>query len=342
LSIGVDMIETATFMQARGLPATPESAGASYEYLYGTPRLPQVLAQFEAAAAAVLRDASAPGARPLPQGLRVAVERLVSLARRIQVSPEGGELHAQLKDAIESLGLDHEARLARAAGPAVAEDRPVPAGRADPAGPATDARLRQELAEAVRDTVKSGALEVQQRAREAQAFMPAGEARSHLSALREAASEIVQVVSAQQVGSWGGRDQVNIIQVQIPLAIGGGIQGGDVRVSWKREKDSRKRDPRVPARMTMEVETRSLGPVGVHMQMLGQALSLIFRVYEDGVRDFINGEMPELVTKLTGYKFALNQCVCETDEPVPEPAGPSAAPIPTRAVPTTSSLDLKA
>ncbi|MEK7475460.1 MAG: hypothetical protein AAB152_07460 [Candidatus Coatesbacteria bacterium] len=336
-SIGVDMIETATFMQARGLPATPESAGASYEYLYGTPRLPQVLEQFQAAATAVLRDASTPGARPISQGLRVAIERLVSLARRIQVSPEGGELHAQLKDAIESLGLDHEVKLARASDPAGAPDRPAPAA---PDRRAPDVRLRQELAEAVRDTVKSTAIEVQQRAREAQSLLPAGEARSHLSALREAASEIVQVVSAQQIGSSGGRDQMNIIQVQIPLAIGGGIQGGDVRVSWKREKEGKKRDPRVPARMTMEVETRSLGPVGVHMQMLGQALSLIFRVYEDGVREFLTGEMPDLVAKLTGYKFTLNQCVCELDEPLPVPA--AAAPIPTRPVPTTSSLDIKA
>ena len=88
------------------------------------------------------------------------------------------------------------------------------------------------------------------------------------------------------------------------------------------------------------METRSLGPVGVNMQLLGQALSLIFRVYEEGVRDFINGEMPELVTRLTGYKFKLEACACELDEPEPEPAPD--APAPVRAVPPTSSVDFRA
>jgi len=345
------MVETATFMVARGLPATVESAGASYEYLYASPRLPQVLEQFDAAAAAVLRDAANPGARPVSTGLRTAVERMMSLARRVQISPEGGEVHEQLRTAVESLGFDHEARLARAAGASraagAADDEAAPAARAPgrPAAaekPAADVRLRPEVAESVRDTLKSAALDVQQRAREALSLMPAGEQRLHLSALRDAASEIVQVVSAQQVGSWGGRtDSANIIQVQIPIAIGGGLQGGDVRVSWRNEKDTKKRDPRVPARMTMEVDTRSLGPVGVHIQMLGQALSLIFRVYEDGVREFLNDEMPGLVTRLTGYKFTLNRCVCELDEPDEEAPGIS-APMAPRVMPPTSSLDLKA
>jgi flagellar hook-length control protein FliK len=336
-AIGVDMIETATFMYSRGLPATVESAGASYEYLYASPRLPQVLGSFEDAAAAYLSDAPAGGSASsaASQGLRVAVERLVSLARRMQVSPDGQGVHEQLKDAVEHLGLDHEAKLARAADQADTNARSA----------ATDRRtaatgLQREMAESVRDTLKSAALEVAQRARAMEPVLPAGSARAHISTLREAAAEIVQVVSAQQVGSSGGRDNMNIVQVQIPIAIGGEMRGGDIRVSWQKEKDGKKRDPRVPARMTMEVETRSLGPVGVHMHLLGQALSLIFRVYEDGVRDFINDEMPELVSKLTGYKFRLDQCVCETDEPEPVPA--QDAPRPLRAVPPTSSLDLKA
>jgi len=338
-AITVDMIETASFMYARGLPATTESAGASYEYLYSPPRLPQVIEQFQSAATTVLRDASVPGVRPVPQGLRVAVERLVALARRVQVSPEDRGVHEQLKTAVEHMGLDHEARLAQAADADDGKASPVRTPAAAIRG-AADRGLRSEMAQAVRDTLKSAALEVQHQARDAEAAMPAGAPRAHLSALREAASEIVQVVSAQQIGGWGGRDPVNIIQVQIPIAIGGEIKGGDIRVSWRRDKDGKKRDPRVPARMLMEVETRSLGPVGVHMQLLGQALSLIFRVYEEGVREFINGEMPELVTRLTGYKFKLEACTCELDEPEPEPA--PEAPAPVRAVPPTSSVDFRA
>jgi hypothetical protein len=87
--------------------------------------------------------------------------------------------------------------------------------------------------------------------------------------------------------------------------------------------------------MTMQLETRSLGTVDVSMKMLGNALSLIFKVFDTEVQSFIGGELPGLVDRLTGFKFKVDQAVCELN-------GPVAKAPPARAVRPTSSLDLKA
>ncbi len=123
--------------------------------------------------------------------------------------------------------------------------------------------------------------------------------------------------------------------VQIPLARGGGVRGGEIQVSWKKEREGKRRDPRTPARMSMRLDTAGLGPVGVQMQLLGRALSLVFQVYDAEIQGFLGRELPGLVKRLTGYDFTVDRCACEVE-------APAAVPAATRPVAPTSSLDLRA
>jgi len=237
---------------------------------------------------------------------------------RLRVSPEDGRLADRLKAAVEEMGLSHEAVLNRMAGGEKASDR-----RATPA----------DIREA-RNSLKAAMLDVQSRAAEALAATPAPGTRESLSRLTETVRDVVQVVQAQQLGGLSRPGPESVVYVQIPLVPGAEFRSGEVQVSWRREKQ-KKRDPRTPADMTLKVETRALGPVAVSMRLLGQSLSLIFRVFDEEIQDFIRKELPDLVARLTGFKFKVDRAVCEVDEvPEPEPAG--------RAVPPTSSLDLKA
>lgn len=456
-AMSLPVLETAVFMHARGLPATPATAAAAHEFLFAVPRLPAALDRFEVAAAVAK-------AAPQPEPLQAAVERLTGIVRAVRVSPEAPQFARQLQAAVERIGLAHESGLAAAAAEAgnptpqsamrngvsregapvplrnpagaeaeppaispavprtqpgaapdtprpaptpVREDtatpatparsgvrmtgevppamarapialdtpaRPVPAGRPaapEPAGlpvtanasamhrpvsadrpeglpllprdgavpppPAPVSDARDPGLAPLRETLKAAALDVRREATEALRHVQTPAHRQPLIALRDAAHEIVQSISSQQMGSWTAADARSVVQVQIPLALGAEIRGGDIRVSWREEKNTRKRDPKVPAQMTMEIETRSLGPVGVHLEMLGNALSLIFRVYDEGVQAFVRDELPDLVNKLTGYDYRITRADCELDDPAPA----AVAPLPARPAPTTS-LDLKA
>jgi len=268
-----------------------------------------------------------------------ATDRALSAARAVRVTPETGKLSEQLKGAVEGMGLAHEARLARA----VEGEDAMMAGRriAVPAG--KDRVADDAPGEAVdrgRETLKSAMLDLSARADAALAKAGATgsvHARHALESLRDAANEVVSVVQAQQVGSMTRPDSTQVITVQIPIVLGAELKGGDIQVSWRRGKDGKKRDPRSPAQMSLEMETRALGPVNVRMRLLGNGLSLVFRVFDSEVMNFINRELPDLVERLTGLKFRVDNCACELP-PVTE-AGAQAA---RRALLPTSSLDVVA
>lgn len=327
-TVAPQVIETAVFMVARDLPATSESAAAAQEYLFSEPKLPDAMQRFTAAARATALER-------LPAPLRQAVTRALEAVARATVSPEADRLPEQLKTAVESIGLDHEARLASAepAPPPVKADAalapaPVRSERSAPAGRSEPLPIRESL--------KAALLEVKSQADQAMRTVTAPAARTELMNLRSAAHDIIQSVQAQQVGGVNQpSSNSSLVYVQIPLVLGAELRGGDIQVSWGKERKNKKRDPRVPAQMTMQLETRSLGLVDVSMKMVGNALSLIFRVFDTEVQGFIRQELPGLVDRLTGFKYKVDQAVCEVRTPPPQAA-------PTRAVRATSSLDLKA
>jgi len=324
--VAPQIIETAVFMVARDLPATRESAAAANEFLFSEPKLPEAMQRFTAAArgAAVER---------LPAPLRQAVTRALEALAKATVSPEEDRLPDQLKTAVESLGLDHEARLA--AGEPPTTQKPDMSAGAAPAKPLPDGS-RQVPAPPLKESLKAAMLEVKRQADLAMPLVTQPAARAELLTLRDTAHDIIQSVQAQQVGGVNApHANSSLVYVQIPLVLGAELRGGDVQVSWGREKKGKKRDPRVPAQMTMQLETRSLGTVDVSMKMLGNALSLIFRVFDTEVQTFIGKELPGLVDRLTGFKFKVDQAVCEVRAAAPAPA-------PARTVRATSSLDLKA
>jgi hypothetical protein len=306
------LIETAVFMHGNALPARPEMAKAAHEFLFGESRISQALEGFEASARAVPE-------RTMPAPLREAVESAMKTLDRLRVKPEGEGLAGRLKAAVEEMGLSHEAVLNRAAA------EPKAPGRRDaPPG------IRE-----ARNSLKAAMLGVQREAGAALPALPAPEGREAIGRLADSARDVLQVVQAQQLGGVPRPGPESLVYVQIPLVPGMEIRAGEMQVSWRKEKQSRKRDPRTPADMTLKVETRALGPVAVSMRLLGQSLSLIFRVFDSEIQDFIRKELPDLVSRLTGFKLKVDKAVCEFDQPpAPEPAG--------RAVPPTSSLDLSA
>lgn len=299
---GAQAIETAVYMHANGLPANREIARAAREFLFGEARLPAVLAQLEAVAAE-----TAAGARPgLPGPVTEALDGVVAASRGIRVDPGRDGMPGQLKAAVEGMGLGHEGRLARA----------VAAG-----GMAGLERLRE--------TLKGTLLGLL--ARIAAGPPPPGGRGTGLESLRGLAEDALRIVEAQQVGSLAQRNST-VVYVQVPVVLGEEVRGGDIQVAWRREKGRPGRDPRKPAHMTLTLETRALGPVTVEMRMLGQGLSLLFNVADGAAREFVNGELPELVRRLAGRRFRMNQCLCEVaagDEGGVDEAPP------------TSSLDLK-
>jgi hypothetical protein len=326
--VAPQIIETAVFMVARDLPATRESAAAANEFLFSESKLPEAMQRFTAAArgAAVER---------LPAPLRQAVTRALEALAKATVSPEEDRLPEQLKTAVESLGLDHEARLASGEPLSGAKADASTAPAAAPAKTLPEAS-RPAQAPPLRESLKAAMLEVKRQADQAMPLVTQPVARAELITLRDTAHDIIQSVQAQQVGGVNApHANSSLVYVQIPLVLGAELRGGDVQVSWGREKKSKKRDPRVPAQMTMQLETRALGTVDVSMKMLGNALSLIFRVFDTEVQTFIGKELPGLVDRLTGYKFRVDQAVCEVRAAAPAPA-------PARTVRATSSLDLKA
>jgi hypothetical protein len=273
------------------------------------------------------------------QPVLAATDRAMAAARAVRVTPEIGKLSEQLKDAVEGMGLAHEARLARAAEKGEALE---PGGRAPIQ--AGKGRVTEDSPEGAidrgRETLKSAMLDLSARA-DAALVKPGASgsihARHALESLRDAANEVVSVVQAQQVGSLTRPDSTSVVTVQIPIVLGAELKGGDIQVSWRRGKDGKKRDPRSPAQMSLEMETRALGPVNVSMRLLGSGLSLVFRVFDSEVKNFINRELPDLVERLTGLKFRVDNCACELP-PVDE-SGPQAA---RRALLPTSSLDVVA
>ena len=303
------LIETAVFMHGNALPARPEMARAAQEFLFGEPRLSQALGGFESAAR------SLDGAR-LGAPLRIALDSALKTVDRLRVSPEDGKLADRLKTAVEEMGLSHEAVLNR-----------MSAG-----GKETDRRTSPDAIREARNSLKAAILEVQSRAAEALAATSAPGTREQLSRLAETVRDVVQVVQAQQLGGLPRTGPESVVYVQIPLVPGVEFRSGEVQVSWRKEKE-KKRDPRTPADMTLKVETRALGPVAVSLRLIGQSLSLIFRVFDEEIQEFVSKELPDLVSRLTGFKFRVDRAVCEVDE-APEPEG--------RPVPPTSSLDLKA
>ncbi len=332
------LVETAVYMRAQELPATPESAAAAHEYLFREPRLPEVLNRLASAAAATEDPAVT-----LPAPVREAARQVLAAIARLKVSPEGEahRLPQQLRSAVEGLGLEHEAHLALAAstpdpsprGPSAPNDRPAPGEPRPTNSPAGERPAGRAPAG---DTLKAAALAARRSANEALAQPQTAAARNQITALRDAASEAIQLVSSSQMGSASHGGPSTIVQVQLPFVLGGELRGGEVRVSWRKDK-KKQRDPRTPANMTMEMETRSLGPIAVRMQVLGQSLSLVFRVFDNEVQGFLKGELPDLVNRLTGYRFSVDRAEVETAPP----AGGAAA-APTVPVRPTATLDLTA
>jgi len=352
-TVGLDLIETAVYMHLNRLPPGQQAARAAYEYLFGEIRIPEVLTMFESAAEAFQTAQSSEGLNPranpgvstttVPEDsvkpVLAATTRALSAARTVRVSPGTDRLSEQLKDAVEGMGLAHEARLARA----VENEESIPAGkrphvRSGKGSSADGARERQ--VDSGRETLKAAMLDLSARIDSVLA-RPEGKgvihARRALESLRDAADEVVSVVQSQQVGSMTHPDSTSIITVQIPIVLGAELRGGDIQMSWRRGKEGKKRDPHFPGQMSLEMETRALGPVSVRMRLLGNGLSLVFRVFDSEVRNFIGGELPDLVERLTGLKFRVGDCKCELS-----PIAGDGSPASRRPLRPTSSLDVTA
>jgi hypothetical protein len=316
--IGRDVVETAVFMHAFNLPPAREVARAAHEYLFGQAHLNESLQRFEDVAAAA-------GTRTLPAPVREALQTAIEAVRDARIGMEGDEMSAsRLQGAVEKLGLGHESRLARAAGQ---EGEPRP--------------TRQAAAEAVQgaqDTLKAVISAVRDRADSAIASAQSSPVKEALGAIRSSADDILQVVQSQQVGSVSRSPATQVMYVQLPIAAGNEMRGGEVHLSWKKEGEggkNRRRDPRAPAMMNLNMETRSLGPVKVRMQMTGQSLSLVFQVNDPATSAFLSGEFGPLKDRLQGFSLKVDRCVAE----VVKDEAPDESP---RAVAPTSTVDFRA
>ena len=316
--MGRDVVETAVFMHAFNLPPAREVARAAHEYLFGQAHLTESLQRFEDVAAAA-------GTRTLPPAVREAVQSALSAVRDVRVSMEGDEMSAsRLQGAIEKLGLGHESKLAQAAGQ---EGEPQPS--------------RQAAALAVRgtqDSLKATFIELRDATANAAATTQSAQVREALGSLRSSADDVMQVVQSQQVGSVSRSAATQVMYVQLPIAVGNEMRGGEVHLSWKKEgegKNNRRRDPRAPATMNLNMETRALGPVRVKMQMTGQNLSLVFQVNDPATQSFLSGEFGALKDRLAGFSLKVDRCVAE----VAREEGGDDAP---RAVAPTSTVDFRA
>lgn len=312
--VGRDVVETAVFMHAAGLPAVRDAARAAHEFLFGDTRLHEVLRNFADAA-------SAAPVRALPAPVRQALDTAVRVARDMEVSPEGAGVPAKLRGAVERMGLGHEARLARAVAQAAE-------GGARPAA---------EVTGGARESLKAALLDLRGRLDSVPPSMREGSAGQSLSAVRASTEDALQVVQSQQVGSFSRPDSTNVIYVQLPIQFGNELRGGEVHLSWKQDGEGkgRKRDGRVPAMMNLNVETRALGPLRVRMQLTGQNLSLVFQVNDPAIQSYLAGEFAELRGRLEGFNLRVDRISAEVGKDESPAEGPSAV-IP------TSSLDLKA
>jgi len=318
VQMGRDVVETAVFMHAFNLPPAREVARAAHEYLFGQAHLTESLQQFEDVAASA-------GTRTLPAPVREAVQTALQVVRDVRVTMEGDEMSAsKLQGAVEKLGLSHEAKLARAAGQD-GEPRPT----------------QQVVAQAVhgaQDSLKAAITGLRDRAESALALAQSAPAREALGALRTSADDILQVVQSQQVGSVSRSSATQVMYVQLPIAVGNEMRGGEVHLSWKKDGEggkNRRRDPRAPATMNLNMETRALGPVRVRMQMTGQNLSLVFQVNDPAIQSYLSGEFPGLKDRLSGFSLRVDRCVAEVAR---DEAGDDAP----RAVAPTSTVDFRA
>ncbi len=316
-------VETAVFLYSAGLPAHREVARAAFDYLFGEPRLPDLLVSFERTGEALLAD------RRLPAGISDVLGRALAAARRVMVDPAQSGLPDQLRSLVENLGLGHEARLARAA---ELSARSAPAAR--PAVQGSEAAAAQLGLEQARETLKAALLELQAGIERTGAGSLPAPAREPVESLERTGGELLRAIQAQQVGNFALQDAANSVWVQIPLVPGAELRGGEMQVSWKRDREGRRRDPRAPAQMKMHIETRALGRVNVSMRLVGSSLAVAIGVQERTVRDFLAAELPGLEERLAGGSFRLERCVCELVEVQDE--------APARPVVPTSSLDLKA
>ena len=317
VQVGRDVVETAVFMHAFALPPAREVARAAHEYLFGQAHLNETLQRFEDIAALA-------GTRSLPAPVREAVQAVLQVVRDVRVTMEGDEMTpSRLQDAVEKLGLGHESKLARAAGPD-GEPRPGPQA------------VAQEM-KGVQDSLKAAVIGLRERVETAAQTAQSSPVREALGALRSSADDIMQVVQSQQVGSVSRSPATQVMYVQLPIQVGNEMRGGEVHLSWKKDGEgkNRRRDPRAPATMMLNMETRALGPVSVRMQMTGQNLSLTFHVNDPGIQAFLSGEFGGLKSRLEGFSLKVDRCVAEV-------ARNEAVDDSPRAIAPTSTVDFRA
>jgi len=317
VQMGRDVVETAVFMHAFSLPPAREVARAAHEYLFGQAHLNESLQRFEDVAAVA-------GARTLPPAVRDAVQGALEAVRDVRLSMDGDEMSAtRLQGAVEKLGLGHEGKLARAAGQ---DGEPKP--------------THQAAAQAVRgaqDSLKASFIELRDAANNSVSAAQNSQVRETLGAIRSSADDILQVVQSQQVGSVSRSSATQVMYVQLPIQAGNEMRGGEVHLSWKKDGEgkNRRRDPKAPATMMLNMDTRALGPVRVRMQMTGQNLSLVFQVNDPAVQTFLSSEFTALKDRLEGFSLRVDRCVAE----VAKEEGADESP---RAIAPTSTVDFRA
>jgi hypothetical protein len=285
------VLEAVAFLKARSLPTTRGFVEPVATELGQGRNLGDVLQQISSAQS------------ELPQGLlrfnpslEQAFQNLSNFLSQNTADPNHSQFWTQLRDFSSQTGLNLEHSLAK---PDSAPPGPGPRLSQAPAGPVVDPS----------ETLKAGLLKL--RAAVLQASQdPVAQSSGELSGkLGRLAGDVNGALNSLHTMSLAAHPTTafEVNNIQLPISIGGQMQGGQLSVYWKRGQ-AKELNASEPVNVVFLLKTRGLGEIKAQLQVWKDDCQCKVTVADPSTKSLLEGAAGDLKSGFeSNTRFSLNQ-----------------------------------